>query len=118
MLTCGLAKWSDMISPWFKKLLAETNRKVVPRRKQWEAISTIQTFKERGLLKPGSSGLVFAVGAEWLPSFFVSKGCKILTTDLSIKDKNAKHWIASGQICADASKINNIDKVNLNDNAE
>jgi SAM-dependent methyltransferase len=47
------------------------------------------------MIKKGKKGLGFAVGVEPLPTYFASKGCRILATDLW--DSGTNSWIESGQ---------------------
>jgi len=63
-------------------------------RKQWEYVYIIQALYERGMLEKGKRGLGFAVGTEPLPSFFASRGCDILATDVNPNEiENSNEWI-------------------------
>jgi len=66
-------------------------------RKLWEWAYISQALFERGFLKPGNRGLVFAVGQEPLPALFASFGCEILATDLRTEDAVGKSWLETDQ---------------------
>ena len=66
-------------------------------RKLWELAFICQALSERRMLEPGTRGLGFAVGAEKLPSFFASLGCRITATDLPGDDERNRPWAATGQ---------------------
>ncbi len=69
-----VCKQSDFSSPWF---LYWANRlKFAPRlhRKLWEDAYVVQCLWERDCLQPGKTGLGLAVGADSLPSLFVTLG--------------------------------------------
>lgn len=66
-------------------------------RKQWEFCYIAEALHERGLLKPGSSGLGFGVGKEPLPSLFASYGCSIVATDMDEAGAQAAGWTATHQ---------------------
>lgn len=78
---------------WFRKYLKQIPdlQKVYPNfeipvgilhRKNWEWAFIISILSKAGMLKVGKCGLGFAVGQEPLPSYFASKGVRILATDL------------------------------------
>lgn len=77
-------------------------------RKSWEFSYITLALRERGMLREGKQGLGFAVGIEPLPSFFASKGCKILATDLGIDSEDALRWAQSGQ-----NAVGNINQLNI-----
>lgn len=66
-------------------------------RKPWELAYICQALSERGLLVPGTRGLGFAVGAEKLPAFLASLGCRITATDLASDDDRNRAWAETGQ---------------------
>ncbi len=66
-------------------------------RKTWEFVFIANALEQYGMFEGGKKGLGFAVGMEPLPSYFASKGCDILATDLSITNKNAAAWAKDGQ---------------------
>lgn len=76
------------------RLLAE-----VPRfhRKQWEFVYICQALNERGLLRPGATGIGFGVGKEPLVSYFASRGVKILATDLNFSKAKELGWVSTEQ---------------------
>lgn len=78
---------------WYRNILKELPplQKVYPsfgipvgitHRKNWEWAFIIAVLEKAGMLREGKCGLGFAVGQEPLPSYFASKGVKILATDL------------------------------------
>jgi hypothetical protein len=75
-------------------------------RKLWELAFICQALDERGMLRPGSRGLGFAVGAEKLPSFFASLGCRITATDLPGDDDRNKPWAQTGQWVGNLEALN------------
>lgn len=66
-------------------------------RKIWEYVFIANALEQYGMLEEGKKGLGFAVGLEPLPSFFASRGCDILATDLSITNEKASVWAKSGE---------------------
>ena len=74
-------------------------------RKPWEWAYICQALFERGLLAPGSRGLVFAVGTEPLPALFASYGCEIVATDLRTEDAVGKSWLETNQHAASLADL-------------
>ncbi len=67
------------------------------RRKQWEFFVIqhqlqiyLKTFEKK-------TGIGFAVGSEILLPYFISKGAKIIGTDLDPNDEKSKDWIDTNQ---------------------
>lgn len=87
-------------------LLGMGNTRVVPHRKMWEEGFIAQALHERGMLAPGKRGLGFAVGNETLPSYFGSKGCEILATDLDFEKASAAGWVKSNQHAKSLAQLN------------
>ncbi len=58
------------------------------------------------MLMPGKKGLGFAVGIEKLPSFFASRGCEILASDLPAEDERNKVWAETGQWAPSLDALN------------
>ena len=58
------------------------------------------------MLQPGRTGLGFAVGAEKLPAFFASRGCRITATDLPSDDERNKPWAQTGQWVGNLEALN------------
>jgi hypothetical protein len=75
-------------------------------RKLWELAFICQALDERGMLQPGRTGLGFAVGAEKLPAFFASRGCRITATDLPSDDERNKPWAQTGQWVGNLEALN------------
>ena len=75
-------------------------------RKLWELAFICQALDERGMLQPGRKGLGFAVGAEKLPSFFASRGCRVTATDLPSDDERNKPWAQTGQWVGNLEALN------------
>jgi Methyltransferase domain len=62
----------------------------------WEFCAIAGVLEERDMLRPGLSGLGFAVGTEPLSFLFASYGVKIIATDLA-PEATDESWIATGQ---------------------
>ncbi|MBK9576327.1 MAG: class I SAM-dependent methyltransferase [Fibrobacteres bacterium] len=83
-------------------------------RKNWEWAFIAQALEERGMLRPGSEGMGFAVGQEPLTSLFCSHGCRILATDVESDQASGAGWVATGQHADSLAALN---KLNLVDPA-
>jgi SAM-dependent methyltransferase len=92
-----LCTFDQLDSPRFRHWAAAIHEPWRAHRKLWELAYICETLDERGMLQPGRRGLGFAVGAEKLPAFFASRGCKITATDLSADDERNLAWAQSGQ---------------------
>ncbi len=68
-------------------------------RKFWEWCAISQALDERAMLRSDINGLGFAVGREPLASYFASRGCDVLATDLAEGSSDAG-WINSQQHAA------------------
>lgn len=75
-------------------------------RKAWEWCFIAQALHERGLLRPGSRGLGFAVGQEPLTSLFAGMGCRITATDLDFARASSEGWVEGRQHAAGIEQIN------------
>jgi hypothetical protein len=73
-LRSGLCKQSELDSEAFRIWTARMRLCHKPHRKLWEYGFIAQALFERGLLRPGSCGLGFAVGQEPLVSLFAGFG--------------------------------------------
>lgn len=73
-------------------------------RKFWEWCVISKALDEAGVLVPEARGLGFAVGTEPLASYFASKGCKLLATDLATELSDAG-WINTNE---HASSLNQL----------
>jgi hypothetical protein len=101
-----LCKEADFQTVWYTeycKVLKE-----IPRlhRKQWEFVAICQALDEREKLTNGSYGLGFAVGQEPLPSYFASRGCKIVATDLQLEKGKQMGWADTNQLCFGKDDLN------------
>lgn len=92
-----LCTHAQLDSPAFRRWATAFGESWRAHRKLWELCYICETLDQRGLLKPGKKGLGFAVGLERLPSFFASRGCEILASDLPSEDERNKAWAATGQ---------------------
>lgn len=100
-----LCKAQDFHQDWYHRWCAEM--KEMPRfhRKQWEYAYNMQALWERGCIREGSRGLVFAVGTEPGPSIFAGYGCRILATDILPERGKEKGW-DNGQLCFGLESLN------------
>jgi hypothetical protein len=105
-LQSSLCRQGLLDSPAFRYWAGRLREPWRPDRKLWEFCFVCQALYERGVLRPGSSGLGFAVGREPLPSLFASFGCDILATDLAPGDTRAAPWAKSGQWLEDLNVLN------------
>ena len=84
-MVCRYEHWStDWYTNWadlFGLPFSPTGDQI--QRKLWEFCAIGQALEERGMLRPGNSGVCFAAGREFLPSAFAAFGCDILATDLA-----------------------------------
>ncbi|HYD95307.1 MAG TPA: methyltransferase domain-containing protein [Noviherbaspirillum sp.] len=114
MLSSMVCRYADFSQAWYKAKECELRIREIYRghsatevdfvgRKFWEWCAIAQALDERAMLRPGRSGLGFAVGTEPLASFFASRGCRILASDLNPKESNTG-WIERNEhaACLDA----------------
>ena len=73
-------------------------------RKFWEWCVIAQALEERGKLGPGMRGLGFAVGTEPLTSYFASRGCDVLATDLAA-EASVSGWLDTNQHAASKNAL-------------
>jgi hypothetical protein len=96
-------RYADFSTCWYKKQEAAIKIREIyddhsaakvdfVNRKFWEWCVIAQALDEKLKLNEGCRGLGFAVGTEPLSSFFASKGCDILATDLSVEESDLG-WI-------------------------
>jgi hypothetical protein len=86
-------RWLMRIEPSFLR----ADGQIRLHRKVWEYCYIVQALYERGLLRPDSRGLGFAVGREPLPSYFASQGCAIVATDLDTRRAEKAGWAQTNQ---------------------
>lgn len=96
-LTSCLCIESQLKSQAFRYWINRLGGEFSMHRKLWEQAYIMQALYERDMLRPGRSGLGFAVGEEPLPDFFAQQGCEIMATDLDSDDDRAKDWRDTGQ---------------------
>jgi hypothetical protein len=74
-------------------------------RKLWEWCYIAAVLNERGLLRPGATGLGFAIGMEPLPSVFAKHGVQTTATDLDPGLGESTTWAESNQHAASLEEI-------------
>jgi hypothetical protein len=92
----GASIYDDFCQQWFFDTCEELHINPILHRKVWEETYVVNTLRPH--LTAGKKGIVFGVGEERLPSYFASKGCEILATDLNPEDENSKGWSATAQL--------------------
>lgn len=97
----------QMESPAFRYWTARLGEHWRLHRKLWEHCIILQALYERDLLRPGRSGLGFAVGEEALPALMASLGCRIVATDLDSSDARADVWAKTAQLASNLENLNN-----------
>src|SRR5262245_15460556 len=90
------AHWMRALVPWS----GWTPQGPRMHRKVWEFCFVAQSLHERGLLRPGSRGLGFAVGQEPLPALFAGMGCTIVATDQAEAEAARTGWVHTNQHAA------------------
>ncbi len=96
-LNTRICRQNDIEQPWLRHWCQRLEMQPIYHRKVWEDCFVVQALWEAGYLEPGRRGLGFAVGAEPLPSLFVSLGAKVLATDLDFEDQRSAAWQSTGQ---------------------
>jgi SAM-dependent methyltransferase len=105
-LDSRLCRAADLASDRFRYWAEQIREPFRMHRKLWEFCYISQALDERGLLRPGSRGLGFAVGQEQLPALFAARGCRITATDLPRDDSRVKHWESSLQWSSGLAQLN------------
>jgi SAM-dependent methyltransferase len=100
-----LCRQADIESDWLRHWCREMRFVPMYHRKVWEDCYALQALWEAGMLEPGRRALGFAVGAEWLPSYFAGRGIEVLATDIDARDSRAQGWIDTGQHGADKDSL-------------
>ncbi len=101
-----LCKAKDMQSDWYKRWCNELNEEPKFHRKQWEFVYVMQALWERGCIKKGMKGLVFAVGTEPGPSIFAKYGCNVVATDILPEKGVELGWTNANQLCFGIESLN------------
>ena len=105
-LVSQICRYETLASPTFRSWLDKLQWSWEPHRKPWELAFVCQALDERGMLKPGTKGLGFAVGVERLPAIMAAHGCRITATDLAETDTRSHAWSASGQWVGSTDALN------------
>jgi glycosyltransferase involved in cell wall biosynthesis len=88
---------------WLEKLNMDPN---LLHRKFWEFAFIVDSLDKIDKLKPNNIGLGFAVGNEPLASYFCSRGCKIVATDLDFESAKRQGWVDTNQHASNLEKLN------------
>lgn len=96
-ITSKITTQEDMESPWCRYWINQLKIDFRYHRKLWEYAFVLQALYENGMF--GKEGLGLACGHEPIPSYLISKGCKITAGDkpADIKDKIQNEWRKTGQ---------------------
>ena len=105
-LVSQVCRFSTLDSPTFRDWCVRLGYGWLLHRKYWEQAYICQALHERGMIEPGRRGLGFAVGAERLPAFLASLGCRITATDLAKDDSRNRDWAATNQWVGDRDSLN------------
>lgn len=97
MLKSQLCSHAQLDSTLFRRWVPQLGEDFKIHRKLWEFCYITQALYERGMLKPGMRGLGFGVGKEPLTSFFASKGCNLVATDLAPGAAQEQGWANTDQ---------------------
>ena len=106
MLKSKLCNEKDFAADWFKACCEKLREPFKYHRKLWEYCYIYQGLLEREMLRPGKTGLGFAVGKEPLTAAFASHGCRITATDLEFEEAQAQGWTSSNQHCNSLRDLN------------
>lgn len=104
-LTSRVCRQADIEHDWLRHWCGQLRMSPVYHRKVWEDAFAVQALWEAGMLEPGRRGLGFAVGREYLPSFFAGRGVAVVATDLDAGDARARDWVESDQHAAAADPL-------------
>jgi hypothetical protein len=88
---------------WVKRMMARPDRL---HRKIWEHCFIAEALNERDLLRPGISGLGFAVGTEPLAAMFASRGVDVCATDMDTDEAKARGWVDTNEHAAGLDALN------------
>ena len=94
-LKSGLCRQIHFSTDEYRYWMNAMGRRPRMHRKDWEWFYISQVLFERGMLREGKKGLVFAVGQEPLPSLFATYGCDILATDQAPEKAVESGWAHS-----------------------
>ena len=100
-----VCRQADIESDWLRHWCGQLQMSPTYHRKVWEDAFVVQALWEAGVIAPGMRGLGFAVGREYLPSFFAGRGVAVVATDLDAGDARAKGWVDTDQHAAAADPL-------------
>jgi 2-polyprenyl-3-methyl-5-hydroxy-6-metoxy-1,4-benzoquinol methylase len=83
--------------PWFSWWNEQFRTRLRYHRKLWEYVFICQALWERDVIRPGARGVGFGVGVEPLSSWFASRECQVLGTDMAAEVAETKGWSSSIQ---------------------
>lgn len=83
--------------PWFSYWNDQFRTELRYHRKLWEYVFICQALWERGAIRSGARGLGFGVGAEPLASWFASRECVVLGTDMGQGEAETMGWSSTAQ---------------------
>ena len=96
---------ADLESDWAAYWAQEYKIPRVFHRKLWELFYCSQALYERGCLRPGARAISFGCGAEPLPSYFASKGVKVLATDAPSGSRASEMWSRTNEHADSLEKL-------------
>lgn len=103
MISASICHYEQFLTDWYKYFAGAIRFPVEvspdnPQgyRKVWEWAAIYETLNSRGYLKPGCSGMGFAVGQEPLPSMMAARGVQVVASDLDISLVD-RGWVETGQ---------------------
>lgn len=76
-----MLKYSDFSQDWFVDTVEKLGLPAWDHRKFWEYVYIAAVLHEHKKVHPGSKGIVFGAGKEWLPSYLAKQGCFVTVTD-------------------------------------
>lgn len=88
---------ADMESDWAAYWASQYKFPLLYHRKLWELFYCSQALYERDCLTSGKRGLGFGCGTEPLPSYFASRGVRVLATDAPPDHHAAQAWAQTSQ---------------------
>lgn len=105
-LVSELCRFETLDSAAFRSWATVLKEPWRPHRKLWELAFLCQALAERDMLRCGTRGLGFAVGAEKLPAVFAARGCEVTATDLPADDERRTPWAQTGQWVGEREPLN------------
>ena len=98
----GVASYVMLNSSVCKKYIEALGLPHHYHRKYWEFCVMLRILDERfHLLRPNARGVGFAVGQEPLASYFVSRGCDVVVSDMPLAGGHAVGWNKTKQFAND-----------------